>query len=138
MGLINSVLNKETDHGDRSRRNEPEIQTQTMKSKEETPDSAADAALLVLGILGAGMYYLLKSSKEEDSATPSYRAKRSTKVHFSNLHNNHDHKKIPHPSKESAEKEVERMRRRKYQGSDKLNSYYNSDREQWFVGRRRY
>eukprot|EP00978_Attheya_sp_CCMP212_P040721 scaffold225471_cov48-Attheya_sp.AAC.1 len=53
----------------------------------------------------------------------------------SNLGNNHDNLKYPHPTRESANREVLRMQTQGYEGSARLNVYYNSDREAWFVGK---
>lgn len=51
---------------------------------------------------------------------------------------NYDHLKAKHPMREAAEAEVRRMKRSgHYEGSDRLDAYYNSDMKGWFVGRRK-
>ena len=54
---------------------------------------------------------------------------------YSNPRNNHDDRKYPHTSRESVEMEVRRMKRHGYEGSDRLNVYYNESMHAWFVGR---
>jgi hypothetical protein len=60
-------------------------------------------------------------------------------LNTSNLHNNHDHLKHMHPTQDSAEYEVRRMRESPhlYFESERLNVYYNQKRGGWFVGKKR-
>eukprot|EP00550_Attheya_septentrionalis_P007999 CAMPEP_0198296558 /NCGR_PEP_ID=MMETSP1449-20131203/33051_1 /TAXON_ID=420275 /ORGANISM="Attheya septentrionalis, Strain CCMP2084" /LENGTH=99 /DNA_ID=CAMNT_0043997207 /DNA_START=572 /DNA_END=868 /DNA_ORIENTATION=+ len=53
----------------------------------------------------------------------------------SNLGNNHDNLKHSHTTRESAKREVLRMKTQGYKGSARLNEYYNSDLNAWFVGK---
>ena len=48
--------------------------------------------------------------------------------------NNHDHLKVKHETQRDAQAEVDRMRREGYEGSEKLNEYYNDERNGWYVG----
>ena len=48
--------------------------------------------------------------------------------------NNHDHLKVKHKTQRDAQAEVDRMRREGYEGSEKLNEYYNDERNGWYVG----
>lgn len=54
---------------------------------------------------------------------------------FTNPYNNHDHEKHPHATREDAEAEVLRMKRLGYEGSARLQIYYNRQLRAWFVGR---
>lgn len=49
--------------------------------------------------------------------------------------NNHDDQKYKHTTRESAEREKDRMQRQGVPGSQRLNVYYNQELDGWFVGR---
>ena len=61
----------------------------------------------------------------------------SAAIRYSNPNNNHDDQKNKHSSSQSAEAEVRRMQRARYAGSERLNVYYNRERDGWFVGKSR-
>jgi hypothetical protein len=56
-------------------------------------------------------------------------------ISYSNPKNNHDHTKVKHESRQTAEREIQRMQRTGRHDSERLNAYYNDDRNGWFVGR---
>ena len=53
---------------------------------------------------------------------------------------NHDAQKYRHVSRASAEREILRMRQNShiYEGTERLNAYYNDEFNAWFVGRSRW
>ena len=53
----------------------------------------------------------------------------------SNPHNNHDHRKRPHSTREAAEREVQRMQLLGVEECERLNVYKNEQLGCWFVGR---
>mmetsp|Transcript_30611 Transcript_30611/g.65776 ORF Transcript_30611/g.65776 Transcript_30611/m.65776 type:complete len:208 (+) Transcript_30611:138-761(+) len=57
--------------------------------------------------------------------------------HIPGNRRNHDHLKHRHVSRASAEAEVYRMRQNShiYEGTERLNAYYNERLQAWFVGR---
>jgi hypothetical protein len=55
-------------------------------------------------------------------------------VELSNPNNNHDDGKFKHSTRRGAEAEANRMRRRGYEGSERLNVYYNDELRGWYVG----
>ena len=59
-------------------------------------------------------------------------------ISHSNPYINHDHMKHQHASRESAIAEVNRMQQHGYEGSGRLNVYYNRQLEGWYVGRSKY
>ena len=56
-------------------------------------------------------------------------------VSHSNRYNNHDNRKIGYDSRVKAKKVINRMKEQGCDGSNRLNEYYNSDYDQWYVGR---
>ena len=61
---------------------------------------------------------------------------RKTKVSYSNQSNNNDYQKHKHPSRDSADSEVLRMKRAGvYVDCERLKIYYNRGIDGWFVGR---
>ena len=54
------------------------------------------------------------------------------------VYNNHDHQKHPHATRAHAEAEMRRMKQYGYEGSERLNVYYNRDYGSWYVGRSSY
>ena len=59
----------------------------------------------------------------------------SPQTRYTNQSNNHDNIKFKHSTQASAEAEVRRMQGARYDGSERLNVYYNRDLGGWFVGR---
>ncbi|KAJ1479805.1 hypothetical protein T484DRAFT_1958041 [Baffinella frigidus] len=57
---------------------------------------------------------------------------------YSNPNNNHDDRKHRHNSQGAAEAEVRRMQRHGYEGSERLQTYYNQERGGWYIGRSSY
>jgi hypothetical protein len=49
--------------------------------------------------------------------------------------NNHDHLKYMHSSRQSAEAEVRRMKQTGFEGSERLNAYFNCEHGGWYVGK---
>ena len=50
--------------------------------------------------------------------------------------NDHDDRKRLYSSKAAADRVVARMRSQGVPGAERLNSYFNEERDGWFVGRR--
>ena len=65
----------------------------------------------------------------------NYDFQREIRISYSNPHNNHDHNKRMHATRCEAESMVDRMRRSGVPDSERLNVYYNKQRNGWFVGR---
>jgi outer membrane protein assembly factor BamD (BamD/ComL family) len=99
-------------------------------------------------VFAASSYYTWrwwKSSDEEKEETQASQDHHYNDDHdevnnhdISNLNNNHDHLKHKHPSRESAESEIRRMRSSPDYDDDEsemLNSYYNPKLGGWFVGK---
>ena len=59
-------------------------------------------------------------------------------IRLSNLHKNHDHQKVKHPSEARANAVILRMRNSGKDKNHKLRSYYNSKLIGWFVGNSKY
>ena len=60
-------------------------------------------------------------------------------IRYSNPENNHDDKKFRHKSRDSAQREIQRMQASgHYEGTDRLVAYYNPGLGAWFVGRSKY
>ena len=60
---------------------------------------------------------------------------RQGEIRYSNPQNNHDHTKYRHATQEDAEKEVARMQQSGYDGSERLQVYYNKELGSWFTGK---
>ncbi len=63
------------------------------------------------------------------------RTRESTEAGYHVPRNNHDHLKYMHSSRENAEAEVCRMKLIGFEGSERLNAYYNSEHRGWYVGK---
>ena len=74
------------------------------------------------------MYWLL-SRKRNETMKPQ------GGISYSNPRKNHDNNKVMHPSRWSAEKEKKRLKRVGFEGSEKLNVYFNKELRGWFVGK---
>ena len=60
-------------------------------------------------------------------------------IRYSNPENNHDDKKFRHKSRDSAQREIQRMQASgRYEGTNRLVAYYNPALGAWFVGRSKY
>ena len=99
---------------------------------------------IVIGVVAAAVvsWWLWKlfgpSKEEETTGTHFYPGTTSTPIRYSNLHNNHDHLKVKHNSRDEALAEIQRMQRYGYEDSERLVEYYNSELDGWFVGRKKY
>ena len=69
------------------------------------------------------------ASQEESQSRQAGRSFRSS------AGNNHDHLKHRHSTQEEAEREIRRMRSVGKDGCERLNAYYNNERDGWYVGR---
>ena len=85
----------------------------------------------VVVTLGYGLYSWW-SERERRRAEEELRTIRRYTARNSN---NHDHLKVKHGTQRDAQAEVDRMRRRGYEDSERLNVYYNDELGGWFVGR---
>ena len=88
---------------------------------------------IVIGAIAIGAIAILahllwskEAKKAKEDEINRYPAKNS---------NNHDNCKVKHRTRQDAETEADRMRRRGYEGSERLNTYYNPDLQGWYVGK---
>ena len=80
----------------------------------------------------AGLLIGGAENHEEHHQQPTY-----SQLYHMRHRGDHDDQKHMHATQADAEKEIRRMRNNPhlYDECEKLNSYYNADRQGWFVGR---
>ena len=96
---------------------------------------------IVIGALtltgGFLLYKLLANNKEETKRTKESTTSYGS-IRYSNPLNNHDDSKYKHGTQDSARREISRMEREDYSGSNRLVEYYNKETKGWYVGRKKY
>ena len=95
---------------------------------------AAGGALLLLWWLSSREQEVQKKRKEAAWQAESQRWQAGGGFK-SSAGNNHDHLKHKHPTQEMAEREIRRMKSVGKDGCERLNAYYNNERDGWYVGR---
>ena len=85
---------------------------------------AVCTAVVALGYQFYSWWSEEKAEEERHSDAPSQHARQD-----------HDHLKVKHETQRDAQAEVDRMRRKGREGSERLNAYYNYERKGWYVGK---
>jgi hypothetical protein len=79
--------------------------------------------------------YQLDSHYNHNHLKHMHSTRESAEADYYVPRNNHDHLKNMHSSQDSAEAEVSRMKETGFEGSERLNAYYNSEHGGWYVGK---
>lgn len=106
-------------------------------SQSSMPSLVVVGIVLVVGI-GAYWWETRRSRRkaQEDQRKRKEEAYRHVPYErsYGSSGNNHDNLKHKHPTKESAEREIHRMKSVGKDGCERLNAYYNDGLDGWYVG----